>query len=40
MTQYTLDTDTTTLLLRSHAKVCARAAAVEADQLSVRIITV
>jgi predicted nucleic acid-binding protein len=40
MTQYTLDTDTTTLLLRGHAEVCARAAAVEVDQLSVTIITV
>ena len=40
MTEYTLDTDTTTLLLRGQPEVCARAAAVEADELSVTIITV
>lgn len=40
MTEYTLDTDTTTLLLRGHAEVCAHAAAIEAEQLSVTIITV
>jgi tRNA(fMet)-specific endonuclease VapC len=40
MTEYALDTDTTTLLLRGHQGVCARAAAVEAEQLSVTIITV
>ena len=40
MTAYTLDTDTTTLLLRGHAEVCAHAAAVDAEQLSVTIITV
>jgi hypothetical protein len=37
MTQYALDTDTATLLLRCHAQVCAHAAAVEAEQLSVTI---
>jgi tRNA(fMet)-specific endonuclease VapC len=40
MTEYTLDTDTTTLLLRGHAEVCGHAAAFEAEQLSVTIITV
>jgi tRNA(fMet)-specific endonuclease VapC len=40
MTEYTLDTDTTTLLLRGHAEVCAHAAAFETEQLSVTIITV
>ena len=40
MSEYALDTDTATLLLRGHAQVCARAAAVEAEQLSVTIITV
>ena len=40
MTEYGLDTDTATLLLRGHAQVSARAAAVEAEQLSVTIITV
>ena len=40
MTEYTLDTDTATLLLRGFAQVCARAAGIEAEQLSVTIITV
>jgi tRNA(fMet)-specific endonuclease VapC len=40
MTEYALDTDTATLLLYGHAQVCARAAAVEPEQLSVTIITV
>jgi len=40
MTEYALDTDTTTLLLRGHLEVCAHAAAVEVEQLSVTIITV
>jgi hypothetical protein len=40
MTEYALDTDTATLLLRGHAQVCARGAAVKAEQLSVTIITV
>jgi len=40
MTQYALDTDTTTLLLHGHATVCGRAAAIDAEQLSVTIITV
>ena len=40
MTAYTLDTDTTTLLLHGHPEVCAHAAAVEAEQLSVTIIAV
>jgi predicted nucleic acid-binding protein len=40
MTEYTLDTDTTTLLLRGHAEVCAHAGAFEAEQLSITIITV
>jgi hypothetical protein len=40
VTEYTLDTDTTTLLLRGHPEVCARTAAVETEQLSVTIVTV
>ncbi|MBI3409918.1 MAG: type II toxin-antitoxin system VapC family toxin [Planctomycetes bacterium] len=40
MTTYALDTDTATLLLRGHAKVCVHAARVEPEQLSVTIVTV
>ncbi len=40
MTTYALDSNTTTLLLRGHPKVSRRAAAMEAEQLSVTIITV
>jgi len=40
MTRYTLDSDTTTLLLHGHTAVCRRAAAVEAEELSVTIVTV
>jgi tRNA(fMet)-specific endonuclease VapC len=40
MTTHTLDTDTTTLLLRGHANVSQRVAALDADQVSVTIITV
>jgi len=40
MNTYALDSDTTTLLLHGHAAVCQRAAAVDAEQLSVTIITV
>jgi predicted nucleic acid-binding protein len=40
MSTYVLDTDTTTLLLRGHPGVCKRVAQVEAEELSVTIITV
>jgi tRNA(fMet)-specific endonuclease VapC len=40
MSDYALDSDTTTLLLRGHEKVCRRAAQIEPPRLSVTIITV
>jgi tRNA(fMet)-specific endonuclease VapC len=40
MSRYVLDTDTTTLLLHGHAKVCQRAAEIEPELLAVTIITV
>jgi len=40
MSTYVLDTDTATLLLRGHARVSQHVAQVEAEDLSVMIITV
>jgi tRNA(fMet)-specific endonuclease VapC len=40
MNGYVLDTDTTTLLLRGHTKVCRRVAQMEPELLAVTIVTV
>jgi tRNA(fMet)-specific endonuclease VapC len=40
MSTYALDTDTTTLLLRGHERVCQRVSQVEAEELAVTIVTV
>jgi tRNA(fMet)-specific endonuclease VapC len=40
MSLHVLDTDTTTLLLRGHVRVCERAAQVGGEQLALTIVTV